>query len=183
MHRLQNNLPNSESSVVSAISIRTIQPISSSIASSPQPTVRTTWVTHVYYVDSCLNLNETVDYNPRHFSTFPPAGPSNPQLFDSNFECGNLLYAYESAESTNEYDLVLQNDFNTKGYNQWFYFSFRSESPRTARLNIVNMVKKRSLFTEGVRPVWFRITRPELGWHSTANQVNYYRSLVYRDNG
>ncbi len=46
-------------------------------------------------------------------------------VFDSNFESGNLLYCYKNTEQTKipTFDLMIQNDTNTKGYNQWFYFS------------------------------------------------------------
>lgn len=137
------------------------------------------------YSDSCLNLNETVDYNPRHFTTFRQFANlrSGEEPFDSNFESGNLLFAYASAETPGEFDLILQNDFNTKGYNQWFYFSFQAQGVKQAKINIVNLVKKRSMFMEGVRPVWARSSRIDLGWHSTATDINYYKSMVYRENG
>ena len=41
----------------------------------------------------------------------------------------------------NQYDLILQNDLNTCGYTQWFYFVVRnSDKNRTCRFNIVNLV-------------------------------------------
>lgn len=71
-------------------------------------------------LDSYFNLEEVIDYSPLNFVVF--GGKGEGAGFDSRFECGNLLYAYRVNE--NEYDLVLQNDTNTKGYNQWFYFSY-----------------------------------------------------------
>lgn len=41
--------------------------------------------------------------------------------FDSQFESGNLHAAYRVGP--NEYDLMMQNDTNSKGHTQWFYFS------------------------------------------------------------
>lgn len=41
-------------------------------------------------------------------------------IFESRFESGNLLAAIKI--SNNEYDLVLQNDVNTNGHTQWFFF-------------------------------------------------------------
>jgi hypothetical protein len=65
-------------------------------------------------------------------------------IFDSNFESGNLLYVYKSDEGSLEsYDLILQNDINTRGHNQWFYFKVtNTKKNQKVRLNIVNLVKK-----------------------------------------
>ena len=41
-------------------------------------------------------------------------------IFESRFESGNLLGAVKVSEE--EYDLVLQNDINTNGHTQWFFF-------------------------------------------------------------
>ena len=50
--------------------------------------------------------------------------PHSPQdvtlVFDSRFETGNLLAAMKVSDS--EYDLILQNDINTNGHTQWFFF-------------------------------------------------------------
>ena len=43
----------------------------------------------------------------------------------------------------NQYDLILQNDLNTCGYTQWFYFVVKnSDKNRTCRFNIVNLVSR-----------------------------------------
>lgn len=80
-----------------------------------------------------------------------------------------------------EYDLILQNDTNTKGYNHWFYFAFRNESAKTARFNIVNLIKKHSLFEEGVRPVGFSLQQSHRGWHSIGTHIDYQKSYVSRE--
>lgn len=80
-----------------------------------------------------------------------------------------------------EYDLILQNDTNTKGYNQWFYFSFRNESAKSARFNIVNLIKKHSLFEEGVRPVGFSLQQSHRGWHSIGKEIDYQKSYISRE--
>lgn len=41
-------------------------------------------------------------------------------LFESRFECGNLFLAQKVDD--NEYNLMMQNDINTYGHTQWFYF-------------------------------------------------------------
>lgn len=52
---------------------------------------------------------------------YKPKGPDDRTLiFESRFESGNLLAAIKITD--NEYDLVLQNDINTNGHTQWFFF-------------------------------------------------------------
>lgn len=56
---------------------------------------------------------------PKQF--FKLAGPEDKTLiFESRFESGNLLAAMKITEF--EYDLVLQNDINTNGHTQWFFY-------------------------------------------------------------
>lgn len=52
-------------------------------------------------------------------------------IFDSRFEGGNLLCAFRAKKETNTYILFMQNDTNTYGYNQWFYFSIRNMKNNT----------------------------------------------------
>jgi hypothetical protein len=64
--------------------------------------------------------------------------------------------------------LLLQNDINTKGNNQWFFFSVRNVAKgATIKINLVNMAKKHSLFQTGMRPSVFSMVRFEkrgVGW-------------------
>ena len=55
---------------------------------------------------------------------------------------------------------MLQNDINTKGNNQWFFFSVRNVPRGTAlRFNIVNLSKRHSLFEYGMKPSVFSVIR------------------------
>jgi hypothetical protein len=45
-------------------------------------------------------------------------------VFESRFESGNLQLVHKKSEA--EYDLVLQNDINSKGHTQWFYFRVKN---------------------------------------------------------
>ena len=42
-------------------------------------------------------------------------------VFESRFECGNLRAAVRTGET--EYDLIVDDDTNTRGNNQWYCFS------------------------------------------------------------
>ena len=44
----------------------------------------------------------------------------NTLIFESRFETGNLEKAVKI--QPNEYNLLLQNDINSKGHTQWFFF-------------------------------------------------------------
>eukprot|EP00347_Sterkiella_histriomuscorum_P022485 403338316 len=61
-------------------------------------------------------------------------------LFDSTFECGNLLQA--EITNPNEYQLYMQVDTNTRGHQQWFYFKVKNTKPdRTYLFKIMNFTK------------------------------------------
>ena len=64
--------------------------------------------------------------------------------------------------------MVVQNDINTKGNTQWFFFSVRNVPKNTTlRLNLVNMSKNESLFSDGMKPTVFSMMRYEkrkVGW-------------------
>lgn len=71
--------------------------------------------------------------------------------FDSVFESGNLAIALKASET--EYNLILQNDVNTNGHTQWYYFKVRTNFTHTTRIkfNLVNMYKPKSLYQQGLR--------------------------------
>ena len=66
--------------------------------------------------------------------------------FDSVFESGNLAVAIKT--SNIEYNLLLQNDINTNGHTQWFYFKVKSkfEKKTSVKFNIINLYKPKSLY-------------------------------------
>ena len=73
-------------------------------------------------------------------------------MFDSRFESGNLRKA---AKVNNvEYNLWLENDTNTRGHTQWFYFKvvykdvpqLPEKRTHKIRFNILNLAKTFSLY-------------------------------------
>lgn len=78
----------------------------------------------------------------------------------------------------------MQNDTNTKGYNQWFYFSFKNRESKKVKLNIVNFIKKKLMFLDGVRPVGFSMKDHEKlgkGWDFMGENIVYRKSYVTRE--
>lgn len=45
-------------------------------------------------------------------------------LFESKFESGNLYLSQKVSDS--EYNLLMQNDINTNGHTQWFYYQVKN---------------------------------------------------------
>jgi hypothetical protein len=71
-------------------------------------------------------------------------------LFESRFESGNLLAVIK--ESDTEYDLILQNDINTNGHTQWFFFRIGNTTKgMKVRFNIINLAKTDSLYNFGMK--------------------------------
>ena len=71
--------------------------------------------------------------------------------FDSIFESGNLAVAQKVSDQ--EYNLVLQNDVNTLGHTQWFFFRVKTnfKNKTTVRFHMLNLLKPRSLYEEGLK--------------------------------
>lgn len=71
----------------------------------------------------------------------------------------------------------MQNDINTKGNNQWFFFMVKNvPKGLTLKLNIVNLTKKYSLFDSGMKPYIFSMMRFEkrkVGWVREGTKVLY----------
>eukprot|EP00826_Nyctotherus_ovalis_P030199 TRINITY_DN2401_c0_g6_i1.p1 TRINITY_DN2401_c0_g6~~TRINITY_DN2401_c0_g6_i1.p1 ORF type:complete len:147 (-),score=37.85 TRINITY_DN2401_c0_g6_i1:217-657(-) len=60
-------------------------------------------------------------------------------LFESRFESGNLCLASKVSEW--EYNLFMQNDVNTQGFTQWFFFQVGNTTAKSSvKFNILNFV-------------------------------------------
>ena len=66
-------------------------------------------------------------------------------IFESRFESGNLLCAFKTDEE-NKYQLYLQNDTNTTGYIQWFFFRVtNTRKGQKVNFNIINRIKNNDI--------------------------------------
>jgi len=71
-------------------------------------------------------------------------------LIESRFESGNLYLASKVSDS--EYNCMMQNDINTSGHTQWFYFRvMNTRAGHTVKFNIMNYSKPDSLFNYGMK--------------------------------
>lgn len=103
---------------------------------------------------------------------------TKPFSFSSDFESGNLFAVYSIGK--NQYDLILQNDINSKGNTQWFYFEIANIPSKTkVKFNIVNMLKSDSLFNYGMQPCVHSAQaerRNGLGWHRSGSSIKYFKN-------
>ena len=76
--------------------------------------------------------------------------------------------------------MILQNDFNTKGNTQWFYFRIKNPPKnKNIKLNIVNMQKTDSLFNYGMKPCIFSLGQWSefgKGWTRGGNHIKYFKN-------
>ena len=73
-------------------------------------------------------------------------------IFESRFESGNLYSVMKVTD--NEYHLCLQNDVNTVGHTQWFFFRVQNtKKDFEIKLNMLNLAKPDSLFNHGMKPL------------------------------
>lgn len=131
-----------------------------------------------------INDNETKKHSnnePLPDNTFGISKIKDNVLFESRFESGNLHSAFQMED--NSYQLVIQNDTNTNGYNQWFFFRIQASDKKTVKMNIINMSQKYSLFCEGMRVSVYSesIAKNEkIGWHREGVNIKFYKNGLYK---
>ncbi|XP_011355309.1 cytosolic carboxypeptidase 2 isoform X2 [Pteropus vampyrus] len=106
-------------------------------------------------------------------------GPEdNTLLFESRFESGNLQKAIRV--DTYEYELTLRTDLYTNKHTQWFYFRVQNtRKDVTYRFTIVNLLKPKSLYTLGMKPLMYSqldASTHNIGWRREGNEIKYYKN-------
>jgi len=79
----------------------------------------------------------------------------------------------------------MQNDTNTYGHNQWFFFRALSQkSHQTVKFNIVNFIKNDSLFNYGLKPLTYSEKDNQkvnpFGWVRSGDHIHYYQNELRR---
>lgn len=104
-------------------------------------------------------------------------------LFESRFECGNLLRAVKI--DNNEYQLWLRNDLYTEKHTQWYYFRVQNTRPSTKyKFTIMNLLKSGSLYNEGMRPLVYSemdAVKKKIGWVRRGEDIKYYKNAIKRE--
>jgi len=106
-------------------------------------------------------------------------------IFESRFESGNLLCAFKTEEENN-YQLYLQNDTNTTGYIQWFFFRVsNTKKGNKATFTIINMLRKKCVYKKGLKIMTYskmQAKTENIGWHRDCKNVMYYTNNLFTYN-
>lgn len=104
-------------------------------------------------------------------------------LFESRFESGNLFLAQKVSDSN--YNLLMQNDINTDGHTQWFYFRvLNTRAGHTVKFNILNFSKLDSLFNFGMKVSVYserHAQEHQQSWAKTGKDIKYYSNGIKKD--
>jgi hypothetical protein len=107
-------------------------------------------------------------------------------LFESKFESGNLYLAQKVNDI--EYNLLMQNDINTNGHTQWFYFQVKNTRKNSVvKFNILNFTKQDSLFNYGMKVSIYSTAKASSegnpsGWFKGGERISYYANGIKKDN-
>ena len=114
----------------------------------------------------------------------------NVLIFDSRFENGNLR---KVAKVNNvEYNLWLENDLNTRGHTQWYYFKViykdvalpPHRKTHKIQFNMLNLAKTTSLYQVGMKPcIWSKRRHETEGvdWFRGGEDISYAQNDIPRD--
>lgn len=131
---------------------------------------------------------------PQHTYTINVPQQENILIFDSRFENANLRRAIKV--NNVEYNLWLENDVNTKGHTQWFYFKVIHQHPKCKlyhrdlfligqkiQFNILNLAKPQSLYQLGMKPCIYSKKHNKLygkEWFRGGDDVKYFQNEIPR---
>jgi len=80
--------------------------------------------------------------------------------------------------------LLIENDLNTYGYNNWFFFRFRNHAKGRRRFNIVNFIKKTSFFNQGMLISIHsakKSSQENIKWFKGGNKITFNTVNLLRD--
>ena len=99
------------------------------------------------------NAGNSMAHPPEQYYT-PENSSDKTLVFESRFESGNLNLAVKVSDS--EYNLILQNDINTNGHTQWFFFRVgNTRKGQKVKFNMLNLAKSDSLYNYGMKVLCF----------------------------
>jgi hypothetical protein len=79
---------------------------------------------------------------------------------------------------------MIENDLNTYGYNNWFFFRVRNKDLGIRKFSIVNMIKKTLFFNQGMLISIFsrkRFEKMSEGWFKGGNRITFSNINFLRD--
>lgn len=88
-------------------------------------------------------------------------------------------------QADDEYDLILQNDINTNGHTQWFFYRIGNTTKgMKIRFNIINLAKPDSLYNYGMKVLCYSTKIKNIqgvGWHRIGQDIDYHQNGYKRD--
>jgi hypothetical protein len=104
-------------------------------------------------------------------------------LFESRFESGNLYLAQKVSEQ--EYNLLMQNDINTNGHTQWFFFRVSNTRKNLrVKFNLMNYYKPDSIFNYGHKVSVYSENRAQhegVGWFKAGERISYLANPIKKE--
>ena len=103
-----------------------------------------------------------------YYKAITPEDKHTTLEFDSVFESGNLALAVKV--SNTEYNCLLQNDINTNGHTQWFYFKVKGtfKKKTSIKFNLINLYKHKSLYQYGMKVLTLDVSAKAAAKETTA---------------
>lgn len=149
---------------------------------NPNPSTFAPIPKHIKWPDELWDTG-TLIYNMRDVSDCigPPADENDRTLrFDSKFESGNLMFAYQL--STDTYHLVLEYDHNRSGSCQWFYFEMKNvKKDIKYQFYISGFHKNSGVYKSGSKIFWYSVKQAEknnISW--SRGGTNYAYGITSR---
>lgn len=123
-----------------------------------------------------------IDLNP----FYKLSGPEDKTLvFESRFEWGSLKRVIQVEDF--EYDWIMQSDYNSQGWCQWFYFQIKNtRADKKYTFNLYNFYKPDSLYNQGMRLLMYSSKKANLesvGWMRWGSDICYYQNWNKRKSG
>ena len=87
-------------------------------------------------------------------------------------------------EKDNDYLLLLQNDVNTVGHTQWYFFRCGNRKVGEYRFSMLKLCKTDSLYYEGMKILVYsekKAAARDIGWHRSGTKIFYYLNGVRKD--
>ena len=131
---------------------------------------------------SVHKIKSTSKTSTKQFYT-PTSEEDRTLVFESRFESGNLNLAIKISD--NEYNLMLQNDINTNGHTQWFFFRVTNTfKGQVVKFNIINLSKPDSLYNYGMKILCLSQEKKAfegIDWHRDGENILYYKNCFRRE--
>jgi hypothetical protein len=91
------------------------------------------------------------------------------------------MFVYKSEEYS--YELVLNNDINSHGYTQWFYFRIRNKLKCKAKFVICNLIKPAYHFRNGMKVSIYSSEQKRIcnrNWFKGGDSIRFYKNNFLR---